>query len=375
MFSFTQKNESQIKSEDFNPRPDCEDKLFPGFLGGIRRSAVLETLAFLSVAVFLNSFFGDGARFINATPHPFWIIVLLVTVQYGQREAIFAALLASAFLLAGNLPEQSLTETMYDYYFRIFFQPLLWVVSALVLGSIRSRQLREREDLVERLWKSEETAHIFASNYNALRHAKERLELRLAEERRSVLTVYQIARTIHAATFETLVGNIGRIVTVALHPKKFSIFWHKDNALVLGHSFGWAKDDAYAPRFERNSPLMRFIIKHRRSLSIVDENHEKLLDNQGMMAGPIYDEKTGKLLGILKIEEMEFIDMDFNARETFCAVCEWISLACSCADRQRKLKLEEIRMPRTDWFRDGGASSILEIPIPDYFPKIPSELS
>ena len=374
MSSLTQKYDL-TQSEDFIPGGDCKDNFATFFFGGVRRSAVIETVAFFSAALLLNSFFGDGTRFISMTPHPFWVIILLVIVQYGQREAIFAALVASAFLLVGNMPEQSLSETMYDYYFRVFFQPLLWVMMALLLGSVRSRQLHEREDLIERLSKNEESTHQIATSYVDLKRTKEQLELRLAEERRSVLTVYQMAKAIHTATDETLMKSIGRLVTVALNPKKFSIFWCEGNAFVLAQSFGWNKDDAFARRFGKNAPLISSIVKTRQALSITIEGQEKLLGVEGMLAGPIYEEKTGKLLGILKIEETGFIDMVVNAPETFGVVCKWISLACSCAEQHREFQLDEIRMPSKNLFHSGKAPSTIEIPLTNFYREMPSELS
>jgi len=307
----------------------------------MRRSALVETLVFLSVAVFLNVLFGDGTRFIDVNPHPFWIIVLLVIVQYGQREAVFAALLATAFLLVGNLPEQSLTETMYDYYFRIFLQPLLWIVSALLLGSLRSRQLRERETLFERLWKSEEAAHILGANYLALKKAKERLELRLAEEKRSVLTVYRMATTL-AETEIPLAEQVGRLVETALHPRKFSFFLCEDSALTLEKSFGWKSGDAYARRFAKKSSLAREFAKNKRTLSIADEEQAAILGREGIIAGPLFDRKTGVLFGLLKIEEMDFIDLGANTLETFKFVCDWIALAKG-SERGKKEKINGVK--------------------------------
>ncbi len=302
-----------------------KDNFIAFLFGGIRRSAVLETFAFFSATVVLNLLFGDGARFIGMNPHPFWIIVLLVIVQYGQREAIFTALLATAFLLVGNMPEQSLTETMYDYYFRIFLQPLLWIIMALLLGSIRSRQFREREDLFERLWKSEESAHILARSYLALKKVKERLEMRLAEEKRSVLTVYRMAKSLQSATPKNLNEKIEMLVTTSLHPRKFSFFRREGSAFVLAKSFGWSADDAYATRYNKNTPLNRDLFSQKRLLSVTDEEQEKVLGHEGMLAGPVYNEKTGAVLGFLKIEEMDFIDMGVHTFETFKIVCEWIA--------------------------------------------------
>src|SRR5579863_4119153 len=136
--------ESQSSDAEANGHMDSSASSGTTVVPRVNRSAIVEIAVFLSAVVLLDFMFGDGTRFINTTLHPFWIIVLLVTVQYGPIEALIAALLSSAVLLVGNLPEQSLNETMYQYILRVTFNPTLWIMTALILGSLRARQRAER---------------------------------------------------------------------------------------------------------------------------------------------------------------------------------------------------------------------------------------
>jgi hypothetical protein len=291
----------------------------------IRRAAIVETLVFLVTVVALNLAFGDATRYIGMPLHPFWIIVLLISVQYGPAEGLAAALLSTAFLLVGNLPEQSLAETMYEYILRVSFSPFLWIVTALVLGSIRARQLDERKGLLEQLWKSEEASAAIVESYKVVKQSKERLELRLAEERRSVLTMYEVAKSLETLDAAEAMAGIEQLVVVALNPKKFSLYRWKGNALCVDTSYGWTSDEEFTQKFHVNSNLVRQALRKSRVLSISREDDEALLDGQGMLAGPIVDEQTGELLGMLKIEETGFTDMGIRTRETFRIVCAWIA--------------------------------------------------
>lgn len=294
----------------------------------VNRSAIVEIAVFLSAIVLLDFMFGDGTRFINAALHPFWIIVLLVTVQYGPIEALIAALLASAVLLVGNLPEQSLNETMYQYILRVTMNPILWIITALVLGSLRARQRAERKNLLEQLWKSEQAATAIIENYKAAKQSKERLELRLAEERCSVLTVYEVAKSLETLNPAEALDGFEKLVRTALNPKKFSFYRWKNNALTLDAAYGWEKADPYTDRFHGNTSLASHVMREKRILSIIREEDEKALDRQGMLAGPIIDEETGKVFGMLKIEETGFTDLGIRTHETFRIICTWIARVC-----------------------------------------------
>jgi hypothetical protein len=294
----------------------------------INRSAIIETLCFLVVALVIDLMCGDGNRFADMPIHPFWIIVLLVTVQYGPIEALMAALLSSAFLLVGNLPEQSLTETMYEYILRVTLTPFLWIVTALVLGSIRARQREERRSLQNQLWKSEQAAAAIIENYKSAKQSKERLELRLAEERCSVLTVYDVAKSMDTFEPAAAMAGVERLVRVAINPKKFSLYRWKNNALSLDSAYGWDKDDEFERKYSGNSLLVRRVLKDNQVLSIVREDDERVLEGQGMLAGPIIDEESGSIFGMLKIEEAAFTDLGIRTHETFRIVCAWIARVC-----------------------------------------------
>ena len=86
---------------------------------------------------------------------------------------------------------------------------------------------------------------------------------------------------------------------------------------------GWDKSSTFARRFDNDSMLARGIQK-KRVISLVNAEDEVVLEKQGMLAGPILDAHTGAIYGMLKIDEIAFVDMGIRTHETFRIVCEWI---------------------------------------------------
>lgn len=306
--------------------------------------AFVETVLFLSVLVGINAYLGDGDRFITMSLHPFWIIVLLVTFQYGPREALMAAVLASLFLLVGNIPEQNLTEVVYEYILRVVYLPFLWIATALALGSLRFRQIREKQSLQEGLETAEKAKDEIAKAYKLLKQTKEMLELRLAEEKCSVLTVYNIAKSLETINPADAIAEIMKLVQLSLKPTKFSLYRYEGNGLFLEICHGW-EDGAmqYAREFGNANPLTASIVGQKRMLTVANEEDEVILDSQGMLAGPIIDESTGLIFGMLKIEEIAFMDMGIRSHETFRIVCEWIGRICANIEKYQSLQGHLIR--------------------------------
>ena len=116
-------------------------------LFGMSLIAVLEIVGFLAVALVIDWWFFDADRFATVRPHPFWIIVVLVAVQYGSSAGLVAALAAAAALLVGNLPVRAFDADVFAYWTQVGLRHALWVGFAQILGQIRDRQLLERDKL------------------------------------------------------------------------------------------------------------------------------------------------------------------------------------------------------------------------------------
>src|ERR1700720_4282176 len=96
---------------------------------GIRYSALLEMALFLGVALGIDRIFLDGSRFRSMPQHPFWILVLLIAVQYGTSAGLLAAFVSSVALLAGNVPAQAILQDRFAWGFEILRLPLLWFLA------------------------------------------------------------------------------------------------------------------------------------------------------------------------------------------------------------------------------------------------------
>jgi hypothetical protein len=304
---------------------------------GIRVAALIEMLMFFSMLLLIDTLLGSGARFFTVVPHPCWIILLLVTVQYGLSEALLCAVLSTMFLLAWNLPVQAVTDTMYDYVLKIMYQPFLWILAATILGGIRTRQLNERAVLRENVHSSDDQAKIITQAYKRLMQQKENLERRLAEELHSVVTVYRAAKSLETLDRREMNQAIKNIMITTLNPGKFSMFELTPDPnqpqLVMQLNHGWGKSEPYSSSFVAESSLFQAVIQQKRMLCVVNAEDEPILLGEGLMAGPIIDAATHKIFGMLKIEDHGVLGMSMRNIETFRILCEWVGMVYVNASR------------------------------------------
>lgn len=315
----------------------------PARIIGIRLSAIVEVIGLLVILTVIDVAFFDGNRFWNVNPHPFWIPVLLVAAQYGTAEGLFAALMASLFYLVGNIPAPVEGISHYDRLYAICINPILWFVVGFILGELRGRHIRERNTLTRELEDSQQREDLIADSYKFVKNRKESLEVQVAGQLSSSIEAYRAAKAVETLDPKSVMKGVEQLVQSVLGPQKFSLYIFHDNKLTATIVHGWSPEDRYAQEIDSFSPLYQGVIGQQETLVVANEQHEIALDGQGIMAGPIVE--GGNVLGMLKVEQMDFISLSLNTVETFRALCEWIGTALINARNYQTVKSEAIVNP------------------------------
>lgn len=305
---------------------------------GLRASALFETVAFLLVMLVCNYFFGAGDRFWGVEPHPFWVIVVLIAVQYGTSEGVMAAVLASVALLFGNTPEQQLNQDMYAYLYEILHLPVLWLIGGVVVGELRQRHVREREYLQKELAEARKREEVIAESYHKVKTLKERLELKIASQLRASVNTYRAARAIEKTHPSDVLQGVQELVRSVMQPEKFSVYLLGNDGLTSTVTYGWQEGDNFPQHYSPTDSLYKEVVGNQHVLCIANRDHERILKDQGVLAGALVDNETGEINGMLKIEKIGFLDLNLSTIETFHAICEWVGMALVNAHKYQDAK-------------------------------------
>ncbi len=301
------------------------DKESPSYLLGFRSSAVVEILLFITTALIIDYWLLDGTRYWNASPHPFWLLVLLISFQYGVNEGLLASATSASALLAFNLPLPPLSPDIYGYWLDVCRQPLLWFIAAILFGELRSRQLRSYRQQKEELESVKQQNDTIASAYDEEKKLNENLEIQLAGQLSAVLNVYKTARAVGNMEPAQVLNKALDVVQLAMHPNKVSLFLLKNGSLELSTQQGWDSDAHFPPMYTPNAPLYQEVIINQRTLCIANEQDIQTLGGDGLLAGPIKNPETHELFGMLKIESLNFIHLNLSSIKLFEILSDWVA--------------------------------------------------
>lgn len=311
---------------------------------GIRVSALIEMVVGLVVLLLIDAMFAGGHRFWGIDPHPFWIIVIVMAAHYGTNEGLLAAVLCIAVYLLGNIPPQGETDR-YDYLLEICLNPVMWIFAGWGLGELRMRHVRERNRLMKELDDSREREETISESYKFVKSRKENLEVQLSGKLTSSVNAYRAAKEIETLDPKEVLKGVEDLVSAVLGADKFSLYLLHDNKLTATLLHGWNKSDAFSKDLDNFSPLYQAVVGNQNTLCVANEDQEPALDRQGILAGPIMDPVSRRVVGMLKIERMEFANLGLNTVETFRALCDWIGTAMVNARNYQTVKSESMLNP------------------------------
>lgn len=291
-----------------------------------RRIALLEIVLFIGGALLIDQMFFDGTRFSRIQPHPFWILIVLVSVQYGTRMGLVAVLVSTLTFLPGNIPDVLLEQDLHQWFYTAFKLPLLWLISAIIIGEISMRHINDRIEMNGELADSLKRESTLIDSFHSINAVKERLEVRAAGQWHTLSKALQAVQNVEYREPAMVLDSSLDLIASLLEPKQFSIYMFRDNALHRKLHRGWDKDDNYLSVIDEINPIFTAVVGEKRIMCISNAADESLLDGQGVLAGPLIVPGTGELLGMLKIEKLPFGKLSLNSVKYFKFLSEWIGI-------------------------------------------------
>ena len=236
-------------------------------------------------------------------PSPFWLPVLVLSLQHGMAAGLAAAVLAAALQLLEGPPPALLTEDLYSYVGRIAAEPIGWTFVALLIGHTRSRQLDHLKELEAELAGQSQQAAVVADLCEDLRARTETLERHIAANAHaSNADVAEAITELHDATWDNFAERLARFVSLMTGAAEFSILMLRDGALTPVFHPADDHRPAAGAVVPSDDPLFAAIVNDRRTLSVARTADQALLGNRGVMAGPLIDQQASdRVLGMFAI--------------------------------------------------------------------------
>ena len=265
------------------------------------RSAVVE-LVVIVLAIVVLDWLLPSQGLAEIGPSPYWLPVLLMTLQYGTVSGLLAAGVGIAMTMLPGVPEQGVGENHFVYLLRIWAQPILWIAVAVLLGQFRIRQIAVKRELIRQVEELSSQRRALADYATNLRQRCETIERRIAGRDEVPGLAAVAAVDALADPGADLAAALDRAAALAFPGADVSVYVREDAGLRLVASAGLAPDGATSDLLSPVHPLFRAVVERGGGLSILSAADEPLLAGEGLAAVAVRAPAGGAVVGLVKLD-------------------------------------------------------------------------
>ena len=291
---------------------------------GIRVDALIEMVLFLGLILVVDAWFFEGNRFWGVKPHPFWMVILIMTVFYGTAEGILAAFAASAALLVHNLPPQQFDQDPFSYVLYVSLTPMLWLATATIVGGFHDIRVGTVERVRTLYQEAKDREKHITSAYTKVEALARNLEKQLVGELSGQTGVYMAAQEINEGSVEEIQAAILEVFHNAMGADKLSLYLLNGEELEQVANKGWLEKETYQKHFDTHSPLFNAVVGQGRSLSLNVPTDEAILAGEGVLAAPLMHSQTHEIVGMIKVENVPFANLSATTVTLFQTLAQWV---------------------------------------------------
>lgn len=253
---------------------------------------------------------------------PLWLPVIVMCVHYGLIEGLAAAVLACAARLYFDDAGFLLGDTLTTYALRTGTEPILWILFALLVGGLRTRQaiteLRVSLEAKQYLHRS----NLLARHYDQLQARTESLE-RFVATRLSEAGSRNGRRntpSVHSNSVQDCISGLFATFNLALEGASFRIYL--DNGAGLSRIRdnrrpGLSRTDVIHPE----SPLYEKVMTNLSTVCGVDDSASFPSDCNGIFACPIRIRGEEQAFGMLLIDSIHPSRLTKEHQEFYIQLC------------------------------------------------------
>lgn len=256
-------------------------------------AVILIVILQLAEKIFFGSGFYEGLDF-----HPFWLVVLLTTLQNGLFAGVVAAVLCT---LAMEWPARAIGVDILEHYVQVSILPLQWLLTALVLGLFRGAELRDQARLKTELRSAEQDKQSLAEELRLTDSALDEVQIEVLT--RSGLSPNLVAQTLFKLGSERLGADLAGAFDAAcrlLAPDPCLLVLRRNDRLEVVAGDGTARE-LFADVIPGNAPLDEAMAK---SVPSVLESAEVKRGTFGALAlSPFRDEAGGTRGAVVVLAE------------------------------------------------------------------------
>lgn len=281
-------------------------------------SYIIEALFFLAIIIVISLLAGNPG-FINSNFHPFYFVILLITIRYGYGKGAFSMLFSSIFYIFFYLAQRGYTE--FYVFWEECYQPVTFVAFWMFIGllvdidkkKIENLTADKKRQLKSLLDKEKEIKTLNAINKN--------ISNELITSDQSFNILFEKTKNLFTEDIMILYHAAHDILIKTIQASEAYILYLDGDRFIIASPDnvpkGWSYFDAHNQEIEQVRQSHEFLRLDTLDISLISSNTP-------VFVGPIIHQSTDTLFGLIIVQELDFLKYNKNTYRTFVNLCKWL---------------------------------------------------
>jgi len=250
--------------------------------------------------------------------HPFYFVILLITLRYGYTKSIYSMILAGGLYTLFYILETS--HFSYSDLFEACYHPIAFTAFWLFLGLIVNKDKQKIITLSEEKTQLKQTISSKDTEIEKLNSLNEKISEELSRSSKGFNVLFDTTKDLFNEDVMALYRTAYDVLNKIIEASSTYVFYLDGDDFKLAVPKDSERDLASLAsneRIEDVRKLHKFI-----RLDMHDEHTVK--DNEPVFIGPIIHDATDTLYGIMVVEELDFLKYNKNTFRSFKNLCKWV---------------------------------------------------
>ena len=240
----------------------------------------------------------------------------------------------------------------YNNFFELIFYPIILVVVTFVLYRYILALNKEKEYLRESFTELELKSKELYQNYQNENEIRVNLEKRILKDDSFALKLQEHISSLASLNPQEIKAKLLEIVCEFINAKTASYYSFKNDTFYFEKGYG---EDIFAYTDISSSDVIYQTFINSSDIISIKDNIQELSPNF-IAAGVLRDAKRN-ILGLIVINKIDFLDINYTTMQLFKMLCNWASIALEKAEVYEIALQESIRFTGThilnlDYFLD-----------------------
>lgn len=314
-----------------------------------KRARISKYFEALLGLVFLTAinlvFWRSDPGFINVSPHPFWIVILLSSCRYGFRTGFFAGFVSGLIFLLFKLlsiPDVSIADFKS---LSLWGKPMLFFMIGVILGEIRQLQIRDYNEVCEVRDTYKDAFEKIKVKFDILSEAKQEVDSKILSQESTLGTLYEAAQGLRTLSIGSIYPAVLEILRDFMDVEECSIYLLEGSDFRLDTAIRHGK--GYLPDVvSHEDGLMGLAASSKKTVSIRDVADTADMSGGILISAPILADNHRHVVGVLNVEKMPFLKFTSDSVRVAGLVADWcgssVENATIFAETKHKLIADDI---------------------------------